>query len=106
VESQANGYYRGVAFSPDGSLLAAAFDTAGNSESSGVKLWDTTTWELKQTLLRDRGGSVSVAFSPDGRHVASGGGFVEIIDGRMATGEVKIWEIKSGNLVGTLARPS
>jgi WD40 repeat protein/beta-lactamase regulating signal transducer with metallopeptidase domain len=106
VESQDNGYYRGVAFSPDGSLLAAAFDSTGSSHSSGVKLWDSKTWELKQTLLRDRGGSVSVAFSPDGRHVASGGGYVEVSDGRMATGEVKIWEIDSANIVGTLARPA
>jgi WD40 repeat protein/beta-lactamase regulating signal transducer with metallopeptidase domain len=105
VESQDNGYYRGVAFSPDGSLLAAAYDSTGNSKSAGVKLWDTKTWQLKRTLLRDRGASVSVSFSPDGRHIASGGGFVEIADGRMATGEVNIWEIESGNIVRTLARP-
>jgi WD40 repeat protein len=105
VESQDNGYYRGVAFSPDGSLLAAAYDSTGNSKSAGVKLWDTKTWELKRTLLRDRGASVSVSFSPDGRHVASGGGFVEVNDGRMATGEVKVWELESGNIARTLARP-
>jgi WD40 repeat protein len=106
VESQANGYYRGVAFSPDGSLLAAAFDAAGSPRSSGVKLWDSRTWELKGTLLRDRGASLSVAFSPDGRYVASGGGYVEVNDGRTATGEVTIWDIETGKIVETLSRPT
>src|SRR5262249_41953133 len=54
ITTQINGYFRGVAFSPDSSLVAAAFDEVdGERITSGAKLWDTRTWKLKRTLLRD-----------------------------------------------------
>lgn len=37
-----------------------------------VKLWDSTAGVLKQTLKRHSGGVEAVAFSPDGRLLASG----------------------------------
>ena len=56
-----------VAFTPpDGSHLVAA-DTTGL-----VRIWDTTTWKLERTI--DRGSRIySLAISPDGRTLATGG---------------------------------
>jgi len=57
---------RGLAISPDGRTLAAAI-------RKEVKLWDVGTGELKRTL-RGHGNWVgSIAFSADGKALASGG---------------------------------
>ena len=63
----------GLAFSPDGALLAEG-STDWTSESSGetISLWQVPAGKLLRTL---RGGIekvYSVAFSPDGTLLASG----------------------------------
>ena len=57
---------RGVAFSPDGRLLASA------SEDKTVKVWDATTGELLHDLSGHERRVIAVAFSPDGQRLASG----------------------------------
>ena len=54
-----------LAFSRDGTILASS------SYDSTIRLWDAVTWELRRTLDR-QGWTRSLAFSMDGRSVASG----------------------------------
>jgi WD40 repeat protein len=59
----------GVAFNPDGQLLATS------SHDGQVRIWDTTTWQEKRTLRVLEGDSQQlrdVAFSPDGQRLACG----------------------------------
>ena len=55
----------GVAFSPDGRLLATA--------DKAARLWDPATGEHLRTLTGHDSAVLGVAFSPDGRLLATGG---------------------------------
>jgi len=71
-----------VAFSPDGTLLAAA--TGG-----GIRLWRISDGTLLRTL---EGDTSSVAFSPDGTLLASG----------ETRGLIRLWRVSDGYLARTL----
>jgi WD40 repeat protein/serine/threonine protein kinase len=75
-----------VAFSPDSQRLA----TVGMDTT--VRVWDTATGQEVFALLPGySGGLMSVAYSPDGRYLASGG-----------DGVVRIWDAGTGRDVRTL----
>jgi WD40 repeat protein len=78
---------KGLAFSPDGKLLASASGGPGSGE---VKVWDS---ESGQELFSLQSISTAVAFSPDNMRRASGrsiGG-----PGGAGVGEVKVWDAQS-----------
>ncbi|PVH69315.1 HET-D [Cadophora sp. DSE1049] len=88
-----------VAFSPDGKqgVRSVAFSPDGKQVVSGstdetVRLWDTATGALQQTLKGHSDWVRSVAFSPDGRQVVSGSD----------DETVRLWDAATGALQQTL----
>jgi WD40 repeat protein len=60
--------------SPDGKTLAVArgkWEEITHDEGV-VELWDLASGELKTSLAKEYGSAICVAFSPDGRTLASG----------------------------------
>jgi WD40 repeat protein/DNA-binding SARP family transcriptional activator len=77
-----------IAFSPDGSRLAAGTGLQGE-----VHLWDLANGEESINLSwgGHPGGVVAVAFSPDGMQLVSAG----------VDGSLKIWDVDSGQLINS-----
>src|SRR5262249_52136049 len=57
----------GLAFSPDGGILAAS------SDDGTVRFWDPATGTVRGELNAPRGGFSTLAFSPDGKTLFTGG---------------------------------
>jgi WD40 repeat protein len=89
-------WVRSVAFSPDGKLLASG--SCGKRRGFGyciqgeIKLWDVASGREVRTLSGHTDWVWSVAFSPDGRLLASGSWDTTI----------KLWEVASGSEVRSL----
>ena len=74
----------GIAFSPDGKLLAAA------SQDETANVWDITTGQLVTSLNEHAGELNCVAFSPDGRWLAIGADNRTIL-----IRDTETWELKA-----------
>jgi WD40 repeat protein len=83
----------GVAFSPDGRLLA----TTANSPV--VHLWDVEGRRLLATLGKQKGNVLWVAFSHDGKTLASVAGWPYALD---TPAEVTLWDVASHRKLAAL----
>jgi WD40 repeat protein/class 3 adenylate cyclase len=87
LSSQLNAAVLGVAFDPDGSLLA----TAG--ADSRVKLWSVDTGEMLRTLEGHGSPVNSVAFGSDGRLLVTSS----------VDGVAHVWDVRSGRFLARLS---
>ena len=82
-------YVQAIAFSPDSSTLASG----GYSPNHAIRLWDTDTGNLRDTL--DGGEEILVlTFSPDGTMLASSGGWPDY--------PIQLWSLTHRQLQDTL----
>ena len=72
LDRQKGNSAKGVAFSPDGKILAAGITDAEGSGPNIIRLWDMATKTQLPPLIGHTHGVQSVAFSPDGKTLASG----------------------------------
>jgi WD40 repeat protein len=84
-----------VAVSPDGKQIAAAVGSDSRGKPAGllvpdepaeVRVWDVASGEVVQNLAGHLSGIRKVAFSPDGKRLASGG----------TDGSVRFWDLSTG----------
>ena len=77
----------GIAFSPDGQMLASC--GGGQGSNGAINLWDAATGEHLKDLTGYYGGEVSgIAFSSDGQTLAGSVGFKEYT--------VRLWDVGTG----------
>ena len=96
---------QGLAFSPDGSILAVSSCTqrqCPDGSAGEMRLWDLHTFEAlaDSPFEAHLGGALSVAFSPDGKHLVSGGldGAVFLWDAARAERAERIIDAQIGPL--------
>jgi WD40 repeat protein len=77
-----------LVFSPDNQLLAGGFGQDGH-----IRLWQSADGGLVQTL-GGRGQVTSLAFSPDGRFIGSGGD------------NLNVWSLPDGALIQSIPEPT
>jgi WD40 repeat protein len=82
----------GVAFSPNGEFLASA----GNDDVA--KIWQVSNGNLVVKLAGSSSPLTSVAYTPDGQTLVTGGG--SLTD---STGFVKVWRTADGTLLRTMS---
>jgi WD40 repeat protein len=87
---QAESIVCGMAWSPEGTRIAAA--SCSVAETAAVSVWDVRTGQRELTIRGRQADGVGVAFSPNGRLIATGG-----VDGTAA-----IWDAASGRRLHTL----
>jgi WD40 repeat protein len=98
----AHGNVHSVAFSPDSALLATSGgDILASGATPGqIKLWDAKTGELKRDLGEHFSAVRSVAFSSDGKVLASAG-----MHPPRWTKSVRLWDPLTGSVKSVLSVP-
>ena len=83
-----------AAFSADGARYAVV------AEGNAVRVWDTRTGTMLYTTSEHSGDLWTMAFSPDGRYLASAGEGKQGPDNDV--GEIRIWDAETGEEVTTI----
>ncbi len=88
-----------LAYSPDGTLLAIVSRPPWNSppEPADVRLYDLAARKDRAHLRGHRGAALCVAFSPDGKALATGGGHYADF------GEARLWDVATGRELASVA---
>jgi eukaryotic-like serine/threonine-protein kinase len=73
-----------IAYSPDGSLVAAALQSS--RQNGDVRVWEADSGKLLWTLAGHTEGAVAVAFSSEGTRLLTTSG----------NGMVKVWDVRTG----------
>jgi WD40 repeat protein len=97
----------GIAYSPDGQLIATATETG----SPNIHVWRLSDGALMEELYGHGGGSYGVAFSPDGTILASSGIAPSpvgcVVSGLPTSPDmVKLWDVSTGALLHDLPATS
>jgi WD40 repeat protein len=83
-----------------GPFISIAFDTEGKRLASGgeftVQIWDMESGNLLQELHTGSAKVLTVAFSPDGTQLISGGGYGD------SDHTLQLWDLNSGSIVYNL----
>ncbi|BBM86344.1 hypothetical protein UABAM_04730 [Candidatus Uabimicrobium amorphum] len=90
-----------VAFSPDGKTIASGAGNIfglGGPDGGSVRLWDVATGKEITTITEHTASVLSVAFSPDGKTIASGAGNIFGLGGPDG-GSVKLWDVATGKKI-------
>lgn len=92
-------YYQ-VAFSRDGSMVAASRSVVTNTGYQNVEVWSVPQHKLIETLATEMTGQVGgMSFSADGSVLAVGGtGY----SGQAYVGEMQLWNVSNGTLITPL----
>ncbi|MBW4575069.1 MAG: serine/threonine protein kinase [Aphanothece sp. CMT-3BRIN-NPC111] len=101
ILGQHSGDVYSIAFSPSGeTLVSAGWGSSSRHQSNTtqktIQLWHLSTMEVLRTFSGHLGSVRSVAISPDGQILASGGGDKTI----------KLWNLHTGELLNTLSEHS
>ena len=83
---------RCVRFSPDGKIVAAAYDSSSSGNRGEVRMWKVATRRPAGVLRSPEGAMSSLAIAPDGRTVAT----------TCDSAEVALWDMASRKIAASL----